>query len=79
MLCIALQPQSQQVRSFANISTTSTPYDVDAEARAAAASTSTTDHIPLDASIMLKDSSAKAFMTHLRRVIDQSDVIIQVS
>lgn len=27
---------------------------------------------------MLKDSSAKAFMNHLRKVIDQSDVIIQV-
>ena len=33
---------------------------------------------PLDPSIMLKDSSAKAFMSHLRKVIDQSDVIIQV-
>lgn len=62
--------------TFASMPTTSTSAD----------HTYSSDHPPepehdlppLDPSIMLKDSSAKAFMSHLRRVIDQSDVIIQV-
>lgn len=66
-------------RSFANISTTSTPHDTDLDPASAYEAQSSTDFMPLDPSIMLKDSSAKAFMNHLRRVIDQSDVIIQVS
>ncbi|KAL7408862.1 P-loop containing nucleoside triphosphate hydrolase protein [Mrakia frigida] len=65
-------------RSFANISTTSTPHDTDLDPASAYEASTSTDFMPLDPSIMLKDSSAKAFMNHLRRVIDQSDVIIQV-
>lgn len=36
------------------------------------------DGAPIDASLTVRDSSAKAFMRELRKVIERSDVIIQV-
>ncbi|KAL7419764.1 nuclear GTP-binding protein nug1 [Cryptotrichosporon argae] len=40
--------------------------------------TPTASAMPVDASLTVRDSSAKAFMRELRKVIERSDVIIQV-
>lgn len=78
-MLIRVRDHQPAPKSFANISTTSTPHDTDLDPASQYEAATSTDYMPLDPSIMLKDSSAKAFMNHLRRVIDQSDVIIQVS
>ena len=45
---------------------------------AAAAAAANGDGVTIDASLTVRDSSAKAFMRELRKVIERSDVIIQV-
>jgi nuclear GTP-binding protein len=76
----AVQPSGrQEVRSVAALAQTSQQSQRQADIMELAAASSSYDPQRLvDASLTVRDSSAKAFMRELRKVIERSDVIIQV-
>ncbi|GFZ42663.1 hypothetical protein JCM24511_00380 [Saitozyma sp. JCM 24511] len=74
-------PQTSASTSFSIMAATSAhqhPLDSLAGSSADGSGPGPSTFAPIDASLTTRDSSAKAFMRELRKVIERSDVIIQV-